>query len=391
MKEAYPELALTRETIARVIRQEEEAFADTLGQGLRDFDDRARKIKAAGSRTIPGIEAFFLYDTRGLPLEIIEDLAQENDLVVDEAGFNQALEEQRTRSRQDYEAGKSYDQVAEPVDQGRSTFVGYGYSAPVKAKVRSIYIGGQRAELIASGQSGEIVLDSTPFYAEAGGQVGDTGLLLRNGSRAQVIDTQYRGTAIAHIVEMQSGVLQEGQELEAAVDLEKRLLTMKNHTATHLLHAALQKILGPHVKQAGSLVAPDRLRFDFTHYAPLTPAEIRKVEDEVNQQIWRNIQVETQVMDLESAMTSGAVALFGEKYQEQVRVVRGPGVQQGALRRNPCPRHRNYRRFQDSLRKQCGFRRTPARGPDRSRGARTVPLRRGVARYRSGPVQGAPQ
>jgi alanyl-tRNA synthetase len=325
MKEAYPELTQTRDTIARVIKQEEEAFADTLSQGLRDFYDRSRRIKSTGSRTIPGIEAFFLYDTRGLPFEIIEDLAQENDLVVDEAGFNQALQEQRERSRQDYQSGKIHEQVAETVDEGTSSFVGYGYSVPVKARVRAIYIGGKRAELITPGQSGEIVLDRTPFYAEAGGQVGDTGALFRNGNRAHVIDTQYRGAAIAHRVEMQTGSLQVGDELEAAVNLEERLFTMKNHTATHLLHAALQKVLGPHVKQAGSLVEPARLRFDFTHYAPMTPAEIRKVEDEVNQQIWRNVQVETHVMDLENAMKSGAVALFGEKYQEQVRVVEVPG------------------------------------------------------------------
>ena len=236
------------------------------------------------------------------------------------------------------------------------------------------------------------MLDSTPFYAEAGGQVGDTGLLLRNGNRARGHrHAVSRDRNRSYRVEMQSGVLQEGDELEAAVDLEKRLLTMKNHTATHLLHAALQKILGPHVKQAGSLVAPTRLRFDFTHYAPLTPAEIRKVEDEVNQQIWRNIQVETQVMDLESAMTSGAVALFGEKYQEQVRVVEVQGFSKELCGGTHVPATGTIGVFKivSESSVASGVRRLEAvTGPGCPR---TVPFCRGVTRYRSGPVQGGPQ
>ncbi len=325
MKSAYPELVQARETIARAIKQEEESFAGTLGEGLKDFNDRAKKLKAAGSRTLAGDETFFLYDTRGLPLEIIEDLAQENGLVVDEAGFNKLLEEQRQKSREDYESSKSSQQVAEEFFKEKTSFVGYGLEGPVSASVRAIIVDGKRAEKIGSGQSGELVLDPTPFYAEAGGQVGDTGYLRQEETRARVLNTIYRGTTITHQVQMESGTLTVGDEVEAVVDLEKRRLTMKNHTATHLLQAALQKVLGPQVKQAGSLVAPDRLRFDFTHYAPLTPAEIQKIEDLVNEQIWRNAQVETHLMDLDSAMKSGAMALFGEKYQEKVRVVEVPG------------------------------------------------------------------
>ena len=325
MKHAYPELVPARDTVARVIKQEEEAFADTLGQGLRDFNERAKRLIAAGSRALPGEEAFFLYDTRGLPLEIIEDLAQENGLLVDEAGFAKALEEQRERSRQDYQAGKIREEVAKAIFEGKTHFVGYGYSEPVTTTLKAIVVDGEGAENIEAGQRGELVLDLTPFYAEAGGQVGDTGWVIKGKSRARIANTIYRGTTITHIAEVQSGSLQIGDQIQAAVDLEKRLLTMKNHTATHLLHAALQKTLGPHVKQAGSLVAPDRLRFDFTHYAPLSLAEIHKIEDEVNQQIWRDVRVETKVMDLEDAMKSGAMALFGEKYQEKVRVVEVPG------------------------------------------------------------------
>jgi alanyl-tRNA synthetase len=308
-----------------VIKQEEEAFAETLEQGLKDFYERVRRLKDAGQRVIPGDEIFFLYDTRGLPLEIVEDLAMENGLLVDEAGFNQALEQQRERSRQDYMTGKIRQQVAQAIFDGKTRFVGYDYSVGVTAGIRAILIDGERAESIDAGQSGEIVLDSTPFYAEAGGQVGDTGVLIKDGVRALVKDTHYRGATITHAIEVESGRLQLGDEVEASVDLEKRRMTMKNHTATHLLHAALKKVLGPHVKQAGSLVAPDRLRFDFTHFAPLSAAEIQAVEDEVNYQIWSDVEVETHLMDLDSAMQSGAVALFGEKYQEEVRVVEVPG------------------------------------------------------------------
>jgi alanyl-tRNA synthetase len=325
MKGAYPELVQSRETIARVIRREEDSFAGTLGEGLKDFNERANKLKATGSRTLPGEDAFFLYDTRGLPLEIIEDLAQENGLVVDEAGFAKAFATQRDRSRQDYFSGKVREEVAQEVFKEKTSFVGYGIESSIHASIRAIIVDGERAESIEAAQAGELVLDATPFYAEAGGQVGDTGFITRNHSRARVLNTIYRGTTVTHQVQMEAGSLQVGEAIKAIVDLEKRRLTMKNHTATHLLQAALQKVLGPQVKQAGSLVSPDRLRFDFTHYAPLTKAEIQKIEDLVNEQIWRNEKVETTVMDLDSAMKSGAMALFGEKYQDTVRVVEVPG------------------------------------------------------------------
>jgi alanyl-tRNA synthetase len=325
MKSAYPELVQARETIARVIKQEEDSFAGTLIEGLKDFNERARKLKSAGSRTLQGEEAFFLYDTRGLPLEIIEDLAQENGLVVDEAGFAKAFEAQRERSRQDYVSGKINEQVARALFEGKTSFVGYGIEGSVAARVRAILMDGERAENIKAGQKGELLLEATPFYAESGGQVGDTGYISKEGARAQVLDTNYRGTTIAHRIQMEAGMLQVGDEVQATVDLDKRRLTMKNHTATHLLQAALQRVLGAHVKQAGSLVSPDRLRFDFTHYAPLTKAEIEKIENVVNEQIWRDAKVETTLMDLDSATKSGALALFGEKYQETVRVVEVPG------------------------------------------------------------------
>jgi len=321
MKEAYPELMGARDTVARVIKQEEESFADTLEQGLRDFHDKARKLEASGLSILPGDAAFFLYDTRGLPLEIIEDLARERGFSVDETGFVNALEGQRARSRQDYRAGTIREQVARAVFQAKTSFVGYDYAAPVPALVQAILLDGEPADIIAAGQTGEIVLDSTPFYAESGGQVGDTGMLSKERNRARVTDTLYRGSTITHRVEVLAGSIQSGDTLHAEVDLDRRRQTMKNHTATHLLHGALRGILGTHVKQAGSLVTPDRLRFDFTHFAPLSAAEIEKIENEVNKQIWLNSPVRTSIMDLEHAMQSGAMALFGEKYQEHVRVV----------------------------------------------------------------------
>jgi len=325
MQPAYPELAATRETIARVIRSEEESFAGTLGEGLKDFNERASRLKAAGERVLPGEEAFFLYDTRGLPLEIIEDLAREHGLTVDETAFHQAFETQRERSRRDYASGKIRQEVARTLFEGTTDFVGYDAAGPVPALIRALIVDGERAESIAAGERGEVVLDATPFYAASGGQVGDTGTISREGARARVLDTIYRGTAITHLVEVAQGRLQAGDEVKGEVDMEKRRLTMKNHTATHLLQAALRQVLGAHVKQAGSLVTPERLRFDFTHYAPLSPAEIRKVEDLVNAEIWSDAPVTTSLMDLEEATKSGAIALFGEKYQEQVRVVEIPG------------------------------------------------------------------
>jgi alanyl-tRNA synthetase len=325
MQQAYPELVASRETVARVIRQEEGAFAETLAQGLRDYFDRAKKLQAAGSRTVPGEDAFFLYDTRGLPLEIIQDLAEESGLVVDEAGFQAALESQRDRSRMDYLDGRVREEVAQSVFEGRTTFVGYGYSEPALVRVRALVVDGERAERIADGQKGEIVFEQTPFYAASGGQVGDTGALLSGSSRARVVDTLYRGTTITHVIEVKAGAFEIGDEVTAAVDLGMRRRTMKNHTATHLLHAALKAVLGPHVKQAGSRVDPERLRFDFTHYAPMSPAEIGKVEDLVNEEIWANKAVDTEIMELDAAMRSGAVALFGEKYQDRVRVVEVAG------------------------------------------------------------------
>ena len=321
----YPELAAGSETIARVVRQEEESFAGTLGEGLKDFNERARKIKAAGDRTIPGDAAFFLYDTRGLPLEIIEDLARENGLAVDTEGFTKAFESQRDRSRQDYRSGKVHELATETLFEGNTHFIGYETSGSESVTIRAILKKGVLADSIIAGETGEVALAETPFYAESGGQTGDTGYIEKEGSIARVTNTLYRGTAIVHAVEVESGSFAVGDGLTARVDMERRRRTMRNHTATHLLQAALCETLGSHVKQAGSSVTPERLRFDFNHYAPLSRDEIRQIEDAVNNEIWLDVKVETSIMDLDEAAQSGAIALFGEKYQEKVRVVSIPG------------------------------------------------------------------
>ena len=318
---AYPELVTGRETIARVIRQEEESFAGTLGDGLKDFNERVGRIKAAGGRTLPGDAAFFLYDTRGLPLEIIEDLARENGLAVDAEGFNKAFESQRERSRQDYHSGKVNELVVGTLFEGKTLFTGYETYGTERGTIRALLKNGERVDALSVGETGEIALSETPFYAESGGQTGDTGCIEKGDARARVLNTLYHGTAIVHSVEIESGTFTTGDAVTAIVDMERRRRTMRNHTATHLLQAALRETLGAHVKQAGSAVSPERLRFDFTHYAALSRDEIKKIEDIVNNQIWLDVKVDTAIMNLDDAMQSGAMALFGEKYQENVRVV----------------------------------------------------------------------
>jgi len=210
MKSAYPELSQNRDTVARVIKQEENSFADTLGEGLKDFNDRVKAIKAKGSRTLTGEEAFFLYDTRGLPIEIIEDLTIENDLVVDLAGFEEALKRQQERSRQKYRNGKVREEYVDSVFEGKTRFVGYDISGPLKSSICAIVVNGTQVEEIECGQKGEIVLEETPFYAESGGQAGDIGCLKKNGSHAVVENTLYRGTIATHQVEIKDGSLHIG-------------------------------------------------------------------------------------------------------------------------------------------------------------------------------------
>jgi alanyl-tRNA synthetase len=325
MSAAYPELTRGRELAERVLKQEEERFAETLANGMVLLDGAiARILQARGASQgagaiIPGDTVFKLYDTYGFPADLTADIARERGLTIDQAGFDVAMEEQRRRSQEASKFG--VDMRGGTAVDARTAFQGYE-GLESEGRVVALLKGGSPAEELRKGEEGEVVLDRTPFYAEAGGQVGDTGMLTGAGSRFQVQDTIKRGAAHSHLGRVSDGTIRLGDLLRAQVDGERRRAVALNHTATHLLHAALRQKLGTHVQQKGSLVAPDRLRFDFSHFQPVTPAELTDIERLVNAQIRRNAPAETELMGYESAVAAGAMALFGEKYDKDVRVLR---------------------------------------------------------------------
>ncbi|MEJ2515075.1 MAG: alanine--tRNA ligase [Gammaproteobacteria bacterium] len=317
MGEAYPELTRGREHAERVLRQEEERFAETLDQGMKLLE---AAIAGLDGKVIPGETAFKLYDTYGFPVDLTADIARERGLSVDEAAFAQAMEAQRERARSasrfevDYGARRSVD--------AESKFVGYDGLAASGVVTMLLKDGEREVDALGEGDSGIIILDETPFYAESGGQVGDTGRIIAGAGEFKVTDTRKWGRAHAHIGRMVRGRLEGGESVRAEVDRVKRQATVRNHSATHLLHAALRKVLGEHVQQKGSLVAPDRLRFDFSHYEPVTRAQIDEIENLVNAQIRANAAAETKVLPYDKAVAEGALALFGEKYEDRVRVLK---------------------------------------------------------------------
>jgi alanyl-tRNA synthetase len=336
MGAAYPELREGRDTIVRVIRAEEERFDVVLSAGLPKLEDLLDAAVAAGT-TVPGDEAFKLYDTFGLPLDFIEDLAGERKLTLDRLAFDKAMEAQRDKARARSAFDRKGDeftftsaQIPESLRPIGDRFEGYTSTDLADAKIVALFDDQKRqvAELLM-GATGYVALDRTPFYVEAGGQVSDIGVLQSDAgvvlARVDGVVRPGPGLPRGHHVQVTGGPLSEGQRVRAIVDAPTRDATRRNHTATHLLHAALRQVLGTHVKQAGSLVAPDRLRFDFTHFAALTPAEIESIERIVNEQIYCNAEVGTEIRNTEEAMAAGAMALFGEKYGERVRVVTIPG------------------------------------------------------------------
>ena len=317
MGEAYPELVEGRERAERTIRREEERFAETLEQGLRILDQELARLEG---RTIPGELVFRLYDTYGFPTDLLRDVALERGLELDLAGFEREMARQRERARAasrfeaDYAAPAALEGCA-------SEFVGYE-RLEEEATVLKLLRDGREVERLGLGEEGAVILDRTPFYAESGGQVGDRGWITADGgAEFEVRDTQRVGGAHAHLGVVRAGALAVGQRVRARVDEAARRATALNHSATHLLHAALRRVLGPHVQQKGSLVAPDRLRFDFSHDAPLTREQIEAVERLVNEQIRRNAEVRAEVRPYEEAVAAGAMALFGEKYGDEVRVL----------------------------------------------------------------------
>lgn len=320
MGEAYPELTAKRDLVERALKAEEERFAETLDSGMRIFEDVAARSKDV----IPGADAFRLYDTYGFPVDLTADIARERGLTVDMAGFDAAMAQQRETARASGKFAGGVTLPAELVAQLKPTeFLGYDTLAAGGLEVVALLKDGRAVEIIEAGDEAIVILDRTPFYAESGGQVGDTGELDEKGVRFVVGDTlKLAGQFHGHAGRLQAGTLRRGDHVVASVDAARRAATVLNHSATHLLHAALRGVLGTHVTQKGSLVAPDRLRFDFSHFQPMTAQELAEIERRVNAEIRRNHQAEVRQMDMQEALDFGAMALFGEKYGERVRVLR---------------------------------------------------------------------
>ncbi|APS82990.1 alanine--tRNA ligase [Piscirickettsia salmonis] len=315
MGEAYPELLQQQAMIERILLQEEEQFAKTLEQGMRVFEQSIADLTSA---EIPGETIFKLYDTYGFPVDLTADIARERNLSVDEAGFEVHMEAQRERARAASQFSLDYNELAQL--ETCSTFSGYDKTQD-QVKVTDIILGRVSVEQITSGQEGVLVLDASPFYAESGGQVGDTGIIKAGGAEFLVTDTQKQQEAILHIGRVVKGEFFIGEEVQALVDDKQRQATALNHSATHLLHAALRKVLGEHVMQKGSLVDSGHLHFDFSHFEAINAVQLAEIEGLVNQQIRCNHPIETNIMAIEVAQAQGAMALFGEKYADDVRVL----------------------------------------------------------------------
>jgi alanyl-tRNA synthetase len=321
--EAYPDLLAHRDLVARTARREEERFADTLAVGLAKVEELARRVRGGAGGRIPGDEAFRLYDTFGMPIDLIRDVAQAHGLTVDEAAFETAMNEQRDRSRRGMkEVQTTVAGVLDHLPVRKAEFAGYAETRLEEARILAILRGDRLVETLADGETGQVLLDRTPFYAESGGQVGDTGFLTAAMGVGEVTDTRAPLPGLnLHTVLIREGRLRAGETVAAEIDRARRLAVTRSHDGTHLVHAALRGIVGTHVKQAGSLVSPDRFRFDFTHYAGLTAGILRQVEDEVNDVVRQDLPIVTRVLPLEEALRRGALAFFGEKYGNTVRVV----------------------------------------------------------------------
>lgn len=315
MGDAYPDLKTNQVQIERILLQEEEQFTKTLDKGMKLLEE---KLDGLQGTVIPGDVVFTLYDTYGFPVDLTNDIARERELTVDEENFEKLLEAQRERARAASKFGVDYNNQL--TVEGSTEFTGYQLLEG-GSSVTALFVEGQAVDFISEGQQATVVLDSTPFYAESGGQVGDTGELTFDGGSIKVLDTQKQGDSHLHMAEVTSGRLKIGDQVDALVNMQKRKATELNHSATHLLHAALRKVLGEHVTQKGSLVDPEKLRFDFSHFEAVKPEELREIERLVNAQIRANTSVETELLNMEAAKAKGAMALFGEKYGDEVRVL----------------------------------------------------------------------
>ena len=315
MGEAFPELNSQQAHIERVLKAEEEQFAKTLEQGLRILEQDLAQLEGD---VVPGDVVFKLYDTYGFPMDLTADIARERELTIDEAGFEREMDAQRERARSASAFGMDYNSLVK-VDSA-TEFLGYE-ATEGQGKIIALYKDGQAVDQLGEGEQGVVVLDRTPFYAESGGQVGDTGYLQAGAARFDVRDTTKTGGAFLHHGVVASGALVIGSPVEAKVDADVQHATSLNHSATHLLHEALRQVLGEHVQQKGSLVDSQRLRFDFSHFEAVKPEQIKALEDIVNREVRKNTAVETELTDIETAKAKGAMALFGEKYGDTVRVL----------------------------------------------------------------------
>ncbi len=312
----YSELVSGEAQATKVLAQEEVRFAETLETGMALLDAATAELT---SSVIPGETAFRLYDTYGFPLDLTADVARERGLTIDQAGFDAAMAAQRALAKAASKFGAA--DLRESVKlSGKTDFSGYDRLAAT-GRVTALVFDGALVDVMKVGQEGQVVLDHTPFYAESGGQIGDTGMLVGRSAQFRVRDTQKLGASFGHLGVLESGELRVGDEVEAEVDAERRTAIALNHSATHLLHAALRRVLGKHVQQKGSLVAADRLRFDFSHSGAVTPDEQQRIEALVNAEIRRNAPADTRIMALDDAVASGAMSLFGEKYESDVRVL----------------------------------------------------------------------
>ncbi len=321
MGTAYPELSKAQAQVEQVLRLEEERFAETLEQGLKLLEE---VIAGLRGKVIPGATVFKLYDTYGFPEDLTADIARERNLSLDHAGFEREMQAQRERGRSASQFGATAASelpAAETLTTLPATrFTGYE-GLDDQATVQGLFVDRESVESLGAGVTGVLVLDHSPFYAESGGQIGDKGLIKGPNGVFEVLDTRKRGAVFLHIGDQKLGEIKLGEQVRAEVASVVREPTRSNHSATHLMHAALRKVLGPHVQQKGSLVAPDRLRFDFSHPEPVSAEQIKRIEQEVNTEIRANHEVQTKLMPIQQALESGAMALFGEKYDEQVRVL----------------------------------------------------------------------
>ncbi len=324
MKDAYPELIPSAHYISRVCRSEESRFSLTLSSGLRTFEHYIEETQKKGRKVLAGDRVFKLYDTYGFPLDLSMELAEEKGMTLDEKGFERELEKQRERARLSWtgEERQKSRKIYEKFKDLRIRFVGYDQDKVTEAKIIALIKNGGEIRELGEGDRGEVFLDQTPFYAEAGGQSGDSGIL-KNPHFSAIVENALHPAPelIAHRVKVISGRIKPGDLVEAAIDVPRRQAIRNNHTTTHLLHASLRAILGDHVKQAGSLVEASRFRFDFTHFAPLTEAERHRIEALVNEKIRQNIEVKTRITTIDEGLKEGAIAIFEEKYGEKVRMV----------------------------------------------------------------------